>query len=391
MKYILSCLIYITCQLAHAQQVQLLSQDGFAVLSESSKIDSSKKHDTWKITITVTTPAEDTYFITKKTGNILTDIYLDRFVKIAVTNHAGIFASGDKYIKAESANFVTTGNNAIYVIKSDPYQETFNVEIPSGARPNLQASFIPTFTPLNDIPILKANDAELFAGTSPYSRRFLIYERQDTLLPPRKDNALQLLDEKHKPMTVTYSYDKFHVIGNNKLLKDTLLTAITYLDWENSKMSARITENNFETSKKGDFSDVVAVHELHIKDANGNNQIISLEKLQKNILILGNTYHSDYTCTAANGEYSLNVRQDGNLVLTHTADGHIVWINNMPAKVMFSTIWSPEKFTVSIAGLSANIGHDNTRPAYLSVTNEGNLILYRRDGLAMWQSNAAGR
>jgi hypothetical protein len=390
---LLSGLMGMAFHMLQAQPVQLVSQDGFTVSAETSKMETTKKHDAWNITIIVTTPAADAYFIVKKTGNILTDLSLDRYIKISVANHSGIFTSGDKYIKAEQANLVTTENNAVYVVKAVPYRESFEVEVPSGALPDLHASFIPSsFKELNYIPVVRSNDAELFAGTSPHGRRFMVYERPDTLLPPRHDNVFQLMDVKHKLITVTYTYDKFHIVGNAQLTQDTLLTAITYLDWSDKRMSARVSGNNFETSGKSDFTDAVTAQELHIRNADGDNRLVMIEKVQKHILVLGNTYPSDHTCSSSNGRYTLKVRADGNLVLSSTADGHELWISNVvPGKVMFSTIFSTTQFTVDIAGLSANTKHNADRPAYLAVANDGNLILYRRDGFATWQSNTSGK
>jgi hypothetical protein len=385
MKYTLFCFVNALCASTYAQAVELLSQDGFTITNEAAKIEMSEKHDTWRITITVTPPAKDSYFIPKKTEDLLSYVHPGRYVQIRIINHSGILTAGDKYITAEPARLITADNSKVYIVKAVSHQESYTVNIPKGELPKLSASFIATLTPFNDIPVIKATKAELFAGTSPGTRMFLVHGRSDTLLLPERSNLIRFMGTNNQPMLATCTDDQFHVLGNDKFHKDTLTSSITYLNWNNNTTSARIAGNNFETSETGNFEDAISTQELHFKNTEGHNGIILLEKSQKHILALGHSYPTTQLFNSPNGNYTLKLGANADLILSN--DTNTRTISAIPGRIVLTVLKENDKFIVDAAGLSAGTDDLRERAAYLCVTDHGNVLLYRADGFAMWQSN----
>jgi hypothetical protein len=364
-------------------QTMLISEKTVEVSYKATKTESSKKKDTWQIEVTVQTPSGDTYFEKGKTGNPLTDMANNRYVKISVPNHAGVFSSGDKYFTAEKANVVTSASTAVYEIIGSEHRETFTFDLPTGVAPEVHAQLLADLKDRQYLPIAQATPEELSTGMQ--TRVFLMYKELDTMLLQR-DPVLRFMNSKNKPAQATYGNGAF-LVRDNTSTADSLTGTLTYSDWNNRKMTARVAGDGFETSLKGTFADTEHVMELKMKDPGDEKRLIRLEKIKKNVLVFNQRVPASALPVADNGAYSMVIGNNGALQIKNNGTGAVVWSNTDfgSAPSGFLATVENHNVKVNLVFYKQNANGIPERGAFLTLSNDGHLRIFRSDGYAMWE------
>lgn len=372
-------------------QTTLISGETIQVSYTASKTEGGKKKDTWKIDVAVVTPAGDTYFEKEKTGNPITDMAGNRYVKISVKNHSGAFSSGDTYFTAEKANLVTGSTSTVYEIVGSRHEESFTIDVPAGAAPDVHAVVLAELKGVQYLPIVRASPEELSSGTEPLGRMFLVYKELDTLLLQR-DRILRFMNAGNQPAETTYSNGTF-IIRNNIPVSDSLTATLTYVDWNNRKTWARVKGDGFEISLTGTFADAAYTRDLKMTDNSGEKRIVRLEKAKKNVMVFNVPVAVSALPSSDNGAYSIAIGPDGSFQVRDNAAGKAIWSN-----MDFAA--APSGFTVAVANgtVTANLlfykqGANGiaVRGAFMTIADDGHIRIFRQDGYAMWENKLAGR
>lgn len=390
-RYLLPCLIFFAIDLLtilplSAQPVTLLSQDGITVFYEALKIETTKKNDVYQINVTVQTPAEDRYFTTLKGMNVLQDLAVGRYLQIEFTNHTGFFEASNKFIKAAPANLITTDNAMVYRIPSGATMESFTIHVQAGASPEIRATLLVPVQSINNLSLVRASEAERFAGTSPTSKMFLLYEGTDTLLAQR-DNIIRFINRNHVPSQATYANNQF-IIRRSDAKQDSLTVQFDYLNWSNNIQFVRITGDSFDLSKTKDFKESKPTRYLQFKDADGRNHSARIERTPRNILVANVMMPKNASTSSENGKYSLRLATDGILKLFNNENQQPVWSNLASAAPNgLAVMIVNDQYVLRMMKVAGQTGMADEQGSFLTVGNDGNLKMYRSDGLAVWQSN----
>jgi hypothetical protein len=274
-------------------------------------------------------------------------------------------------------------NGLIFQVVNGPGL-AFDVMMPTGQVPDVKASFNRTFVSLSELNLIRASDQDQFAAAFPQSRMFVTYAELDTLLPHR-DRTIHYMNPDKQLEAASYSNGLFviQVQGSEKVTAQ-----IDYVDWNDAKTSARIAGDHFEISRSGNFDDAMVVSELRYKDDHGNNKRAIVEKMAKHLLLGGDKLLPGQSRVSSNGKYTLKMQTDGNLVL-YDQDSQVMWATNTNGNlVIMADMQRNGNFLLTTVGPPAWQSKTKEEGSYLSVTNNGNIVLYRPDGLGIWQSNS---
>ncbi len=366
-------------------QTKLISDKTIQVSYNATKTESGKKKDTWQIDVIVQTPAGDSYFESAKTGNPLTDIANNRYLKISVANHAGVFSSGDKFFTAEKANLVTSSTTTVYEITGSEHRESYAFDVPTGSTPDVHAELLAELKDLKYLPIRRASPEELSTGTQ--VRMFLIYKELDTMLLQRAA-VVRFMNAKNKPAQATFGNGGF-LVRNDGSATDTLTATLVYSDWNNRKTTARVMGDHFEISLKGNSSDAQQASELQLLSVDGEKRLIRLEPVKKNVMLFNMAVPANALPKSDNGTYSLVMGNNGSLQVKDNSTSQVVWSHTDVAA-------APSGFTVQTINDSVMVNlifykQDPNgipeRGAFMTIGDDGHLRIFRGDGYAMWENS----
>ena len=106
----------------------------------------------------------------------------------------------------------------------------------------------------------------------------------------------------------------------------------------------------------------------------------------------GESLQVDESLTSPNGQFSLRLQEDGNLVL-YGQDGQPMWATGTDGQeVSTATMQADGNVVLYSPGgdavwASNTFGNDG---AYLVLQDDGNLVIYAADGAPLWATNTSG-
>ena len=298
----------------YAQQTPLAEQAGVKVSYQATKLEEDKKHDKWKIDVYVDNDApQDAAF----TGNMDYDQVSKvssppRFLKVEVTNSKGLFTISFKEFRGVGAPYLALDGSNVFLAPKGRITESFNTNVEKGEAPALKASFLANVQPVTQLQLLRANPVE----TATRSRMFLISEGNNP--NPRAESTLKILTWDNTMAAVSFDGGQFTVAPNGDFNNAQKSDMLNFLGWDKTRMSARHENGMFILFRNGDYSNAMQEPAINFVGADGYNLQARLQPFVSNKLTQGEKLRPMQRLTSNNGQYSLVVQGDGNLVLSNS-------------------------------------------------------------------------
>jgi hypothetical protein len=234
--------VIVFCSPGYAQPTPIGEQAGIKVSYEAAKLEEEKKHDKWKITVTIDNDApQDVVFLGSPEVDPVSKVAnAPRYLKVEVTNSKGLFTVSFKEFRGENTPYLAGDGSSVFRAHKGRIVESFNTNVEKGTTPELKAVFMANVQSMAGLSLLIVNPAE---ATASQNRTFLIYQGGN-YSSPREDGMLRFLSWDNMPVSAIYTGSRFGVSANGDFTNAQMVEAINFLGWDRSRMTARVVNNN---------------------------------------------------------------------------------------------------------------------------------------------------
>jgi|GEM_PF-4825233 len=387
---------------------ELANKGGLIVSCAATKLETDKKADKWKLTVTIdNTTGGDLYFA----GNIVGATLTAPYARINIPNAKGLLTLNIKNYYAKMVDGAkSAGGSPVFIIPAGKFTEELHTAVAIGETPGVKGTILVEPKSLTEVTTGQAptqapqvatatavtpqpdpNEQVIVVEMPPQDGRTFITYTAGNPNDGYEEQTISYIDWNNKDMQAIVKDGKFTVSDNGEFSKGVQANEINYLDFDKQKMSARIADDdqNFLVGPNGNFTG--ATGHLTIKHLASMHKKLEtgLKPELNSSLPAGKKLKIGQSLTTSDYRFSLLMQGNGNLTLFNN-DGHVeMWSTKTLGKqAAYAEMQADGNFVLKTA-TGAVVWSTNTSGnpgALLTMGSEGNLVVFTTTGKIAWQN-----